>query len=241
MRSRLSAFTRTVRISVVAGVVAARGVAAAGSGATVGTCAAAGAGVTSLRAGTGEVSATGVGAGAAGAGGSTAAIGAAAALGAGAAVAGAASAVMSALMSAARSLLHAGRSPSFMPVSCVSRSVPCNSWSTRCGVHTSRPFCTRTMASSISWASDTTTSMPTTRAAPLMECAARIRPAIGPGSDTLPSSWSRPAFIAAPCVSTSLLNSSNRSSPPNPLMMRRPPSPCEACRDRAAMPRHRAG
>ena len=113
--------------------------------------------------------------------------------------------------------LHDATAASSTCASDARRSVPFSSWSMRVGSIGSRPFCIATSTSSIACASLTAISRPITRAAPLIECAARIS-----GSTTaallVPSRRTRPSLSAAACVSASPRKSSCNEKPPRSLM-----------------------
>jgi hypothetical protein len=203
------------------------GAGAAGAGAGTGAGAAAGSGVAAGAAAAGAESAVGhagivfaAGAGAAGAAGAAAAgAGAAsAAFGAGAASAGADSAMVSALISAACCALHSGRSFSSCCAIRCRKSVPSRSWSMRAWVVFSWPFWIWTRTSSMWCATVTAASMPTMRAAPLMECAARMMGTMMPMSSGALSRRRRPSLSAAQWVSTSARKSSYIENPPRSLM-----------------------
>jgi hypothetical protein len=153
-----------------------------------------------------------VGVGAAGAGADSAAFGA------GAASAGAESAVVSALISPACCALHSGRSFSSCCAIRCRKSVPSSSWSMRACVVFSWPFWIWTSTSSMWCATVTAASMPTMRAAPLMECAARMMGTMMPMSSGALSRRRRPSLSAAQWVSTSARKSSYIENPPRSLM-----------------------
>jgi len=112
--------------------------------------------------------------------------------------------------------VHAGTSDSPTRARDARRSVPLRSWSMREDRIASRPFCMATSTSSIACASFTATSSPITRAAPLIECAARISGSTTAGS-LAPSRRTSPSLSEAACVSASPRKSSCREKPPRSL------------------------